>query len=95
MTKKHQDIFTPEWMVQELLDHIPFKDGDTILEPTAGDGNMVEPILKHCKGVSVELTANELQKKHYDILKDRVMIYGEVVENKTGSLFTQLFGGKH
>ena len=44
--KKFQDIFTPEEMVKEILNFIPIKDGDKILEPTAGDGNMVVTILE-------------------------------------------------
>jgi len=93
MTKEFQDIFTPEWMVNEILDHIPFKNGDKILEPTAGDGNMAEPILKKCKNINIELTVNELQKCHYDTMKKRLSKYGNVIECGQFDLFECLFGG--
>ena len=81
MSKKpFQDIFTPEEMVKEILNFIPIKDGDKILEPTAGDGNMVVTILEKCKDISIDITANEIQKKHYDTLKKRVSKYGNVTE---------------
>lgn len=90
MTKKFQDIFTPEWMVNEILDHIPFKDGDNILEPTAGDGNMAEPILKKCNNINISLTTNEIQKEHFDKLKIRLSKYGNIKE-KEMSLFNCFF----
>jgi 16S rRNA A1518/A1519 N6-dimethyltransferase RsmA/KsgA/DIM1 with predicted DNA glycosylase/AP lyase activity len=64
--KEFQDIFTHVDMVNELLDYIPLKTGDNILEPTAGSGNMVIPIIHKCNdmGISVNITANEIQEKH-------------------------------
>ncbi len=64
--REFQDIFTHPDMVNEILDHIPLNNGDTILEPTAGSGNMVIPIIQKCNttGVSVNITANEIQEKH-------------------------------
>jgi len=94
MNKKFEDIFTPEWMVNDILNYIPIKYGDKILEPTAGDGNMAEPILKKCKNLSIELTVNELQKKHYNTLKERLSKYGKIKEVKLPSkqnLFNYFF----
>lgn len=90
MTKDFQDIFTPEWMVDELLDHIPLKDGDKVLEPTAGDGNMAEAILKRCTNISIELTVNEIQKAHYDVMKERLKKYGKIIE-RPFNLFDHFF----
>jgi len=72
--KEFQDIFTHPDMVNEILDHIPLKSGDNILEPTAGSGNMVVPIIQKCNntGISVNITANEIQEQHIITLIDRV-----------------------
>lgn len=49
--KHHGEVFTPDWMVQKMLD-IPEIDSKckdiyaTFLEPSAGDGNFLKEILK-------------------------------------------------
>lgn len=52
--KKHAEVYTPEFIVNEMLDYCisesgydPFKDIDaTFLEPAAGNGNFVVKILE-------------------------------------------------
>lgn len=52
--KKHAEVYTPEWVVNDMLDMLkeesgcdPFKDIDaTFLEPAAGNGNFVVKILE-------------------------------------------------
>ena len=49
--QKHGEVFTPSWMVQKMLDTpgIREKTEDiyaTFLEPSAGDGNLLEAILE-------------------------------------------------
>lgn len=78
--KEFQDIFTPDHITKEILKFIPIKDGDKVLEPTAG--NMCEVLLKQCKDISIELTCNEIQKKHYGILKTRLTKYGKIKADK-------------
>jgi len=79
--KPFQDIFTPDCITEELLKFIPIKQGDKILEPTAGTGNMAEVLLKQvsAQGISINLTCNEIQKKHSDVLKKRLSKYGKIV----------------
>ena len=58
--KQHGEVFTPKWVVNDMLDLLiqngkdPFADLDaTFLEPAAGNGNFVVEILRrklgHCK----------------------------------------------
>lgn len=48
--KKHGEVFTPIWVVNEMLDNLPqeaFEDvGKTFLEPTCGTGNFVVEIYR-------------------------------------------------
>ena len=72
--KEFQDIFTHPDMVNEILDHIPLTPDCTILEPTAGSGNMVIPIIQKCNttGIQVQITANEIQEKHICTMVERL-----------------------
>lgn len=49
--QKHGEVFTPSWMVQKMLDTPGVKEAcenvsATFLEPSAGDGNFLQAILK-------------------------------------------------
>ena len=47
--KANGEVFTPKWLVQEMLDKLPedvWEPDKTFLEPAAGDGNFVEAILR-------------------------------------------------
>lgn len=49
--QKHGEVFTPSWMVQEMLDTEGVKEATediyaTFLEPSAGDGNFLVAILE-------------------------------------------------
>lgn len=49
--QKHGEVFTPSWMVQKMLDIPGIKEAcesisSTFLEPSAGDGNFLQAILK-------------------------------------------------
>ena len=49
--KKHGEVFTPSWMVQEMLNAPGIKEAcdkvsTTFLEPSAGDGNFLQAILE-------------------------------------------------
>ncbi len=67
--KPFQDIFTPAIMVDELLNYIPLKSGMKVLEPSVGDGNMVEQILKAVDGI--DITAIEIQEYHVEKMVHR------------------------
>jgi len=47
--KEHGEVFTPNWMVEKMLDLVKTETDDiykTFLEPAAGDGNFLTAILK-------------------------------------------------
>jgi hypothetical protein len=47
--KKNGEVFTPEWLVKEMLGKLPedaWEPNKTFMEPAAGDGNFVEAIIK-------------------------------------------------
>jgi hypothetical protein len=47
--KKNGEVFTPDWLVKEMLGKLPEDAWDpnkTFLEPAGGDGNFVEAIIK-------------------------------------------------
>ena len=53
--KDHAEVYTPSWLVKDMLDLIPemtWKDIDaTFLEPSAGNGNFVVQILERKLGI--------------------------------------------
>ena len=91
--KPHQDIFTPDILINELLDNITLKKGDVILEPSAGSGNMINTLLD--RGDDLTITAVELQRQHMDSLikrfKDRGGVTVKEVFDET-DLFDVFFG---
>jgi len=87
--KPFQDIFTPRAMVDELLAYCPIKDGDTILDPCTGSGNLIIPILEQH---NVQVTAIEIQRQHIDTLIERLEALGiEYKEEKVISVFDMFF----
>ena len=47
--KKNGEVFTPDWLVKEMLGKLPedaWEPDKTFLEPAGGDGNFVEAIIK-------------------------------------------------
>lgn len=59
--QQHGEVFTPQWMVQKMLDVEGIKQAcenidATFLEPAAGDGNFLVAILER-----------KLKKKHKNI----------------------------
>lgn len=90
-TGKFQDIFTPKSMIDELLNYIPLKNNDNILEPTAGIGNLCIPLLDRCKNISINLTANEIQESHFNELKENLSKYGNTKNVKSKDLIDLLF----
>ena len=81
--KKNGEVFTPRWLVDEMLDKLPkdaWEENKTWLEPAAGDGNFVERIVErrlelgHDKYKILETTfAVELMADNVQKMKDRVL----------------------
>lgn len=81
--KKTAEVFTPEWLAQEMLDKIPDDYWDdpkkTALEPSCGDGVFVLLILKKRleHGINLldavhTLYACDIMEDNIDICRERV-----------------------
>jgi type I restriction-modification system DNA methylase subunit len=47
--RKTNEIFTPRWLVEEMLDELPessWEEGKTFIDPTCGDGNFLVIVLE-------------------------------------------------
>ncbi|MEJ6561921.1 MAG: N-6 DNA methylase [Akkermansiaceae bacterium] len=75
----HGEVFTPEWMVEEMLDLVK---GETeridsrFLEPACGDGNFLVKVLQR-KLAAVELKygKSDFERRHFALL-GVMCIYG-------------------
>lgn len=73
--KKHAEVFTPEWLVNEMLDLVEQNGGDikgSYFEPSFGTGNFLVEILR--RKIKAGLTPIESLKKMYgvELLPDNV-----------------------
>ncbi|MDB4286924.1 N-6 DNA methylase [Akkermansiaceae bacterium] len=75
----HGEVFTPEWMVEEMLDLVK---GETeridsrFLEPACGDGNFLVKVLQR-KLAAVELKYGKSDfERHHFALLGVMCIYG-------------------
>lgn len=79
--KKFGEVFTPIWVVNEMLDNLPpeaFEDvGKTFLEPTCGTGNFVVEIyrrkLNHVKNDSKKAETALRSVWCIELLEDNMM----------------------
>ena len=62
--KEFQFFETPKELVKQMIELAGLKEGDTILEPSAGRGAIIDEI----KIITGKLTVNELNKKNCDEL---------------------------
>jgi type I restriction-modification system DNA methylase subunit len=75
-TKEFSDIFTPSetarQMAESLRPYLAERKGQTVrvLEPSAGTGNLLWPLIKVARqeGVILEITAIEIQPDYLDHL---------------------------
>ena len=92
MIKKNrpfQDIFTPRVMVDEMMVYCNIQDGDTVLDPCVGSGNLIIPILEK---YNVQVTAVEIQQQHIYTLVERLKDMDVEVEiYKVKSLYSDEF----
>ena len=64
--KIHGEVFTPSWMVQEMLNAPGIKEScenisATFLEPSAGDGNFLQAILER----KLRAVVNQYNEKNW------------------------------
>jgi len=74
-----QAFFTPRVIASEMIDMAHLCKDDTILEPSAGEGNLIDAI--HASGQPVlKIEAIELDPGHVQLLKAKYPVTGKLTE---------------
>ena len=81
----HGEVFTPEWMVEAMLDLVKDETGridSRFLEPACGSGNfLVKVLIRKLAAVQVKYGKSEFERRHYALL-GLMCIYGiELLED--------------
>jgi len=84
--KQTAEIFTPAWLVNEMLDKLQeygpesFEEGKTFLDPACGNGNMLVEVLKrkillgHDKTNAISTVyGTDIMRDNIDECKDRLL----------------------
>lgn len=75
----HGEVFTPEWMVEEMLDLVKAETeriDSRFLEPACGSGNFLVRVLRRkLAAVELKFSRSEFEKRHYALL-GLMCIYG-------------------
>ena len=98
MTKKERakvngEVFTPEWLVEEMLDQLPeemWEHNKTFLDPAGGDGNLIVGALKRKIEKGIDPTnalmtcyAVELEQDNRDKMVERLIeVAGDTPEHR-------------
>jgi hypothetical protein len=68
----HGEVFTPEWMVEEMLDLVKAESeriDSRFLEPACGSGNFLVKILRRkLAAVELKFGRSDFEKQHYALL---------------------------
>lgn len=70
---------TPKHIVEEILEYSEIDTGMTILEPSAGQGHILDEIKTKCELTVIEtlpMNIEVLQKKGYQVINQDFLIYG-------------------
>jgi len=69
--KEYQFFPTPDNVIEQLIESIPFDNGKRILEPSAGAGAIADKIKKHCDNyrISYQLDVCEINPQCQQVLK--------------------------
>jgi len=85
--KDTAEVFTPDWLVQEMLDSLLIDwdnppQNETFLDPTCGSGNFLVAVLK--RGIPLDMIYGvDLMPDNVQTVKKRLLaIAGDTVENK-------------
>jgi SAM-dependent methyltransferase len=62
---------TREIVVEQMLTNTRFSDGNSILEPSAGSGDLVEGIIKYADGIDISIDVIELNRELRNTLKSK------------------------
>ena len=81
----HGEVFTPDWMVQDMLDLVKDESeriDSRFLEPACGSGNFLVPVLQRkLSTVKSRYSKSEFEKVHYSLLA-LMSLYGiELLED--------------
>jgi predicted RNA methylase len=68
ITRNYEKFFTPEDVAWFMVEHLDPKDGDEILEPSAGNGSLVRAVIEKAPGATV--FAFEINQKYEKDLKE-------------------------
>ena len=75
----HGEVFTPSWMVDEMLDLVKFESeriDSRFLEPACGSGNFLNAVLiRKLQTVGVRYGKSEFERRHYALFA-LMSIYG-------------------
>lgn len=66
--RNYEKFFTPEDVAWYMAEHLDPKEGDAVLEPSAGNGSLVKAVLDKCPKAIV--FAFEVNEKYRQDLKD-------------------------
>ncbi len=82
-TKKYQDFFTPATLAKEMVDqtlkHLHKDRVNRVLEPAAGTGALVIPLLE--SDYQIEITCMDIQRDYLDFLAARAKMKEWSVED--------------
>ncbi|HQQ44354.1 MAG TPA: N-6 DNA methylase [Bacillota bacterium] len=96
--QKHGEVFTPNWMIQKMLNNPAIKKScedltSTFLEPAAGEGNFLIAILKRKLDMVVDQYSGTLVQFENFSLYALSTLYGiELLEDNTQMCSMNLYG---
>lgn len=95
--QKHGEVFTPSWMVEQMLDSVGIKEScedlkATILEPSAGEGNFLSAILnRKLKMVEERYSENLVRYENYSLYALSTIYGVELLEDNAQMCVMNLY----
>lgn len=86
MGKAHDNYPTPPWVVHRFLDHWPIEPGSYVLEPCAGDGQLIRAVKSW--GLDLSWVACELRGE-CEAKLDAMLVAGELGAYMIGDFLKQ------
>ena len=96
----HGEVFTPGWMVEDMLDRVKAESGridSRVLEPACGSGNFLVPVLcRKLATVEARYRKSEFEKRHYALLALMCMYGIELLADNVAecrAILVEVFAG--